>query len=76
MTMFQFIKDDMKMRSSDSQRRANAFHEDDNSITVDDLWEAWFESPERAWTTEEVIELFVCKRYRNYSLAVNHELLD
>ncbi|CAD6199019.1 unnamed protein product [Caenorhabditis auriculariae] len=50
-----FMKEDMHMRGSESKRRENAFHGDDDAITVDDLWEAWFESEERAWTNEQLI---------------------
>lgn len=47
----------MKIGGSDRTRREKAFHHnDDESITVDDLWEAWFQSEERNWTEKEVIE--------------------
>lgn len=42
------------MRSTERARREKAFHGEDDAITVDDLWEAWFESSERSWTTQEV----------------------
>ncbi|KAK6058686.1 hypothetical protein COOONC_03744 [Cooperia oncophora] len=48
-----FMTEDMHMRSSDRVRREHAFHGDDDAITVDDLWEAWFESDERAWNNEQ-----------------------
>ncbi|KAL6727798.1 hypothetical protein Aduo_009643 [Ancylostoma duodenale] len=54
-----FMMEDMHMRGSDRTRRENAFHGDDDAITVDDLWEAWFESDERAWTTEQVLNWIV-----------------
>ncbi|VDM57700.1 unnamed protein product [Angiostrongylus costaricensis] len=49
-----FMTEDMHMRGSDRLRRENAFHGNDDAITVDDLWEAWFESDERSWTSEQV----------------------
>ncbi|KAK5979461.1 Stromal interaction molecule [Trichostrongylus colubriformis] len=49
-----FMTEDMHMRSSDRVRRENAFHGNDDAITVDDLWEAWFESDERAWNNEQI----------------------
>ncbi|KHJ94950.1 hypothetical protein OESDEN_05117, partial [Oesophagostomum dentatum] len=54
-----FMMEDMHMRGSDRTRREHAFHGDDDAITVDDLWEAWFESDERAWTTEQVLNWIV-----------------
>ncbi|CAB3402268.1 unnamed protein product [Caenorhabditis bovis] len=51
-----FLKEDMHMRGSERTRRENKFHGDDDSITVDDLWEAWFESTERSWTNERLVE--------------------
>uniref|UniRef100_A0A0K0DG18 SAM domain-containing protein n=1 Tax=Angiostrongylus cantonensis TaxID=6313 RepID=A0A0K0DG18_ANGCA len=50
-----FMTEDMHMRGSDRLRRENAFHGNDDAITVDDLWEAWFESDERSWTNEQVL---------------------
>jgi hypothetical protein len=38
---------------SDRLRREKAFHHNDDAITVDDLWESWFESDERGWTVEQ-----------------------
>ncbi|WKX99918.1 hypothetical protein Q1695_014635 [Nippostrongylus brasiliensis] len=54
-----FMTEDMHMRGSDRLRREHAFHGDDDAITVDDLWEAWFESDERAWTNEQVLNWIV-----------------
>lgn len=51
-----FMKEDMQMRGSERTRRENKFHGDDDAITVDDLWEAWFESIERTWTNERLVE--------------------
>lgn len=46
----------MKFGGSDREKREKAFHHNnDEQITVDDLWEAWFSSEERAWTTAEVV---------------------
>ena len=53
----QFMTEDMNMRSTDRTRREKAFHGEDEAITVDDLWEAWFESEERSWTNEQVKRL-------------------
>ncbi|MFH4983626.1 hypothetical protein AB6A40_010335 [Gnathostoma spinigerum] len=51
-----FLKEDMKIGGSDRLKREKAFHHNnDNSITVDDLWEAWFGASERMWTVDEVI---------------------
>ena len=49
------MTEDMNMRGSDARKREKAFHGEDDAITVDDLWEAWFESEERAWTNEQVL---------------------
>uniref|UniRef100_A0A8R1HFV9 STIM1/2 EF-hand domain-containing protein n=2 Tax=Caenorhabditis japonica TaxID=281687 RepID=A0A8R1HFV9_CAEJA len=49
-----FMKEDMQMRGSERARRENKFHGDDDAITVDDLWEAWFESNERNWNNDRV----------------------
>lgn len=46
----------MKIGGSDRSRREKAFHHDDDAITVDDLWEMWFERDERDWTTEQLTE--------------------
>ncbi|CAI4230676.1 unnamed protein product [Auanema sp. JU1783] len=54
-----FMTEDMHMRSSDRARRENTFHGDDDAITVDDLWEAWFESDERNWTTDQLVHWIV-----------------
>ncbi|CAJ0942534.1 unnamed protein product, partial [Mesorhabditis belari] len=51
-----FMTEDMNMRGSDARRREKAFHREDDAITIDDLWEAWFESEERVWTNEQVID--------------------
>ena len=48
------MMEDMQMRQSDRARKEQAFHGNDDAITIDDLWEAWFESKERAWSIEEV----------------------
>uniref|UniRef100_A0A915AJF2 SAM domain-containing protein n=2 Tax=Parascaris univalens TaxID=6257 RepID=A0A915AJF2_PARUN len=51
-----FLREDMKFGGSDREKREKAFHHNnDEQITVDDLWEAWFSSEERAWTTAEVV---------------------
>ncbi|PIC41205.1 hypothetical protein B9Z55_008706 [Caenorhabditis nigoni] len=54
-----FMKEDMQMRGSERTRRENKFHGDDEAITVDDLWEAWFESTERTWTNERLVEWLI-----------------
>ncbi|KAK0418251.1 hypothetical protein QR680_013457 [Steinernema hermaphroditum] len=52
-----FIREDMNLGGSDRARREKAFHHNnDESITVDDLWESWFESDERSWSDHEVID--------------------
>lgn len=52
--LFKFLQEDMKLTGSDKTKRERAFHHDDESITVDDMWESWFESEERGWD-EKVI---------------------
>ncbi|XGW18690.1 hypothetical protein V3C99_002916 [Haemonchus contortus] len=54
-----FMTEDMHMRSSDRARREHAFHGNDDAITIDDLWEAWFESDERSWTNDQVLNWIV-----------------
>lgn len=52
-----FLAEDLKIGGSDRARREKAFHHNnDEAITVDDLWEAWFTSEERDWTEVEVLE--------------------
>ncbi|TKR67664.1 hypothetical protein L596_023780 [Steinernema carpocapsae] len=52
-----FLKEDMNLGGSDRARREKAFHHNnDDSITVDDLWESWFESNERAWGEQELVD--------------------
>ncbi|VDK19477.1 unnamed protein product [Anisakis simplex] len=51
-----FLKEDMKFGGSDREKREKAFHHNnDEQITVDDLWEAWFASEERTWTTAQLM---------------------
>uniref|UniRef100_A0AC35TM86 SAM domain-containing protein n=1 Tax=Rhabditophanes sp. KR3021 TaxID=114890 RepID=A0AC35TM86_9BILA len=43
--------------SSDRLKREKHFHNnDDDSITVDDLWDTWFVSEERYWNEERIVE--------------------
>ncbi|KAL3090230.1 hypothetical protein niasHS_006682 [Heterodera schachtii] len=51
-----FLKEDLKFGGSDKIRRENAFHSNDEAITVDDLWENWFQAEERGWTNKQVVE--------------------
>uniref|UniRef100_A0A183C0D9 SAM domain-containing protein n=1 Tax=Globodera pallida TaxID=36090 RepID=A0A183C0D9_GLOPA len=51
-----FLKEDLKFGGSDKVRRENAFHSNDESITVDDLWENWFQSEERGWNNKQVVD--------------------
>ncbi|CAI2349841.1 unnamed protein product [Caenorhabditis sp. 36 PRJEB53466] len=51
-----FMKEDMQMRGSERTRRENKFHRDDDAISVDDLWEAWFESDERSWSSDRLVD--------------------
>lgn len=46
----------MKIGGSDRTRREKAFHHDDDAITVDDLWEIWFERTEREWDEKQIID--------------------
>ncbi|OZC09645.1 hypothetical protein X798_03339, partial [Onchocerca flexuosa] len=51
-----FLKEDMQLGGSDRAQRERAFHHNhDELITVDDLWEAWFASEERSWTTVDMV---------------------
>ncbi|KAM3723527.1 Stromal interaction molecule [Dirofilaria immitis] len=51
-----FLKEDMQLGSLDRAQRERAFHHNhDELITVDDLWEAWFASEERSWTTADMV---------------------
>ncbi|CAD5221284.1 unnamed protein product [Bursaphelenchus xylophilus] len=51
-----FLKEDLKVMGTDKTVRENAFHhKTDESVTVDDLWDSWFDSPEREWTTSEMV---------------------
>ncbi|VDK68045.1 unnamed protein product [Litomosoides sigmodontis] len=51
-----FLKEDMQLGGLDRARRERAFHHNhDELITVDDLWEAWFASEERSWTTADMV---------------------
>lgn len=46
----------MQLRGSDRTKREHAFHHNhDELITVDDLWEAWFASEERSWTSTDMV---------------------
>uniref|UniRef100_A0AC34F8S5 SAM domain-containing protein n=1 Tax=Panagrolaimus sp. ES5 TaxID=591445 RepID=A0AC34F8S5_9BILA len=49
-----FLQEDLKLTGNDRTRRERAFHHDDDSITVDDMWESWFESEERAWDEKTI----------------------
>ncbi|KAH7731501.1 Protein STIM-1 c [Aphelenchoides avenae] len=52
-----FLTEDLKVAGSDRSKRERAFHHNnDDSITVDDLWESWFQSDERMWTNEELVD--------------------
>lgn len=46
----------MKIGGSDRSQREKAFHHDDDAITVDDLWEMWFEKSEREWDEKQLVE--------------------
>ncbi|KAF7636375.1 SAM domain-containing protein [Meloidogyne graminicola] len=54
-----FLTEDFKFGESDRQKREKAFHENDESITIDDLWEAWFQSDVREWGEKQVIDWLV-----------------
>uniref|UniRef100_A0A914V0N3 SAM domain-containing protein n=1 Tax=Plectus sambesii TaxID=2011161 RepID=A0A914V0N3_9BILA len=52
-----FLKEDMNIAEADRlKRREKAFHHNDESITVDDLWESWFESEERNWSVDQAVD--------------------
>lgn len=41
---------------SDRGKREMAFHHgNDDKVDVDELWESWFASNERSWTTSELV---------------------
>ncbi|CAG9530388.1 unnamed protein product [Cercopithifilaria johnstoni] len=51
-----FLKEDMQLGGLDRAQRERVFHHNhDELITVDDLWEAWFASEERSWTTADMV---------------------
>jgi hypothetical protein len=50
---FKFLAEDLKFADRERERRERTFHENDESITVDDLWESWFESEERGWDQKQ-----------------------
>uniref|UniRef100_A0A915PZP6 SAM domain-containing protein n=1 Tax=Setaria digitata TaxID=48799 RepID=A0A915PZP6_9BILA len=51
-----FLKEDMQLGGLDRAQRERAFHHNnDELITVVDLWEAWFASEERSWTTADMV---------------------
>lgn len=55
-----FIAGDLKVDASGLDKRERIFHRgNDESITVDDLWEAWFQSDYRNWDTTRLIEWLV-----------------
>lgn len=46
----------MQLGGLDRVQRERVFHHNhDELITVDDLWEAWFASEERSWTTADMV---------------------
>jgi hypothetical protein len=47
------LAEDLKFGGSERERREKSFHGDDDSITVDDLWETWFQSSEREWDQKQ-----------------------
>jgi hypothetical protein len=51
----------MNIAEADRLRsREKAFHHNnDESITVDDLWESWFDSEERNWSVEQAVDWLV-----------------
>uniref|UniRef100_A0A914CUF7 SAM domain-containing protein n=1 Tax=Acrobeloides nanus TaxID=290746 RepID=A0A914CUF7_9BILA len=51
-----FLTEDLKIGGSDRSQREKAFHHDDDAITVDDLWEMWFEKSEREWDEKQLVE--------------------
>ncbi|VDK66864.1 unnamed protein product [Gongylonema pulchrum] len=47
----------MQLGGSDRAQRERVFHHNnDELITVDDMWEAWFASEERSWTTADLVK--------------------
>ncbi|VDN53628.1 unnamed protein product [Dracunculus medinensis] len=51
-----FLKEDMHIGGDDRVTREKAFHHNnDELITVDDLWKSWVESEERSWTTQQMV---------------------
>lgn len=55
------MKEDLKIGGgSDRELREKAFHQNnDESITVDDLWESWFQSDERNWNNKEIVQWLI-----------------
>ncbi|CAK5077040.1 unnamed protein product [Meloidogyne enterolobii] len=54
-----FLTEDLKFGESEREKREKAFHGNDESITVDDLWDAWFQSDVREWDEKQVIDWLV-----------------
>uniref|UniRef100_A0A7E4VDH8 SAM domain-containing protein n=1 Tax=Panagrellus redivivus TaxID=6233 RepID=A0A7E4VDH8_PANRE len=54
-----FLQEDLQITGSDRAQRERAFHHDDDAITVDDMWESWFESDERAWDEQTVLDWLI-----------------
>lgn len=50
----QFLRDELK--TGNSKDRKNAFHGNDNHISVDDLWQSWRRSVVHNWTVDEVMD--------------------
>lgn len=55
----EFLSEDLKYGDSESERRENVFHGSDESITVEDLWQTWFQSEERGWDQKQVVDWLI-----------------
>jgi hypothetical protein len=51
----QFLSEELQIEEQGSigTRQKEFHHNNDNYITIDDLWHRWVTSPERKWTVEE-----------------------
>lgn len=54
----EFVREELHIKEKDRlNRRQKTFHlNDDNFISVDDLWIRWLRSSERNWTVEETLD--------------------
>ena len=53
---FQFLREELKYEK-DYEKRQKAFHQNnDNQVTVRELWETWVKSEVHNWTVDQTVE--------------------